>query len=154
VVLGFSLALGGLVISAIGMTTVFVPQDLGFLRATAEELKRAGDGLIPLIAHDRAGFGGTLLADGITLLWIALSGFKEGERWVWWMLFLSGLPAFVAAIGIHYAVGYTDQLHLLPAYFAALLYLAGLAASFSYFHANRVKPVMPLRRNPVKRNES
>ncbi|PTM54641.1 hypothetical protein [Desmospora activa] len=86
----------------------------------------------PLIAHDRAGFGGTLLATGIVFLLTALWGIRQGERWVWWALFLSGLPGFVAGIGVHFDVGYIDHFHLLPAYIALGLYVAGLVLTYPY----------------------
>lgn len=49
---------GGLTILVVGMTTVFVPQDLGYLGVGAEELHSLNARLVPLIAHARAGFGG------------------------------------------------------------------------------------------------
>ncbi len=42
------------------MTCVFVPQDLTFLGFQIGELQALNPRLVPLIAHDRAGFGGTV----------------------------------------------------------------------------------------------
>jgi dihydroorotate dehydrogenase len=42
----------------VGMTRVFVPQDLAFMGLSAERLRALSPTLVPLIAHDRAGFGG------------------------------------------------------------------------------------------------
>ncbi|USG67504.1 dihydroorotate dehydrogenase [Brevibacillus ruminantium] len=133
VIIGCGLTGAGLVISLIGITHVFVPQDLAFLCATPELLAAYNDRLIPLIAHDRAGFGGALFSVGIAVLLISLWGFRQGEAWVWWALFLGGLPGFTSGIGIHFAVGYTDFLHLLPAYVGALLFLLALALTYPYF---------------------
>ncbi|WP_165763799.1 dihydroorotate dehydrogenase [Halalkalibacter urbisdiaboli] len=140
VVIGFSLLLGGIVISVIGMTTVFVPTDLLFLQLGPEEIIKIDPKLIPLIAHDRAGFGGALLSEGFLLLCISLWGFREGEKWIWWTFFFGGLPGFIAGIGTHFHIGYTDFVHLLPAYFLVALYVIGLLYSFNYLH----------KREPIK----
>jgi hypothetical protein len=47
----------GLTILAVGMTCVFVPQDLTYMGVSAEELHVLNPRLVPLIAHDRAGRG-------------------------------------------------------------------------------------------------
>lgn len=132
VVIGFALTGAGLVISLIGITGVFVPSDLVFLCVSAEMLHAFNERLIPLIAHDRAGFGGALVSDGLAVLLISLWGFRRGEAWVWWTLLLAGIPGFAAGIGIHFAVGYVDFVHLLPAYIAVLLFLAGLVLAKPY----------------------
>jgi dihydroorotate dehydrogenase len=137
VIIGVGLTAAGLVIAAIGITGVFVPEDLAFLQTTAAELQAANQRLLPLIAHDRAGFGGALVADGLAVLLISLWGFRQGERWIWWTLLLAGLPGFLSGIGIHFAVGYTDFWHLLPAYLAAYLFLLGLLLTYPYLCGNR-----------------
>ena len=50
----------GTTIQFIGMTSVFVQTDLTFMEITASQLDAINPRLIPLIAHDRAGFGGGL----------------------------------------------------------------------------------------------
>src|SRR5207245_7925831 len=52
---------GGLTILLVGMTRVFVPQDLQFLGLTTTDLHAINPRLLPLIAHDRACFGGVIL---------------------------------------------------------------------------------------------
>jgi len=132
VALGVSLSVGGLVIAGVGVTTVFVPQDLAFLGVTPEQLDAANPRLIPLIAHDRAGFGGALFSDAVMLLAVALWGLQQGQRWLWWTLLAGGAPAFVAGLSVHFMIGYRDFIHLLPAYFAAALYVAGLFLLYPY----------------------
>lgn len=130
--LGVGLITAGLTISWIGVTQVFVPEDLAFLRTTAAELRSANSRLLPLIAHDRAGFGGGLVATGVAVLLLGLWGMRRGARWVWWTLLVSGLPGYAAALGVHLAVGYLDFWHLLPALIAAGLFGAGLALTADY----------------------
>lgn len=132
VVLGIALCIGGIVIAGIGVTNVFVPQDLTFMGVTREQLELANPHLIPLIAHDRAGFGGALFSDAILLLILALWGLQQGERWLWWTLLAGGSPAFIAGLSVHYHIHYTDFMHLLPAYFAIALYIAGLIILYPY----------------------
>ncbi|MBO9598279.1 MAG: hypothetical protein J7559_10755, partial [Cohnella sp.] len=134
VVLGISLAIGGLTIAGIGITRVFVPTDLTYLQLSADQLNAFNDKLIPLIAHDRAGFGGALFADAVALLAAALWGIQIGRRWLWRTLLFGGAPAFIAGLGIHFDIGYIDFIHLLPAWFAFALYVAGLILLYPYMH--------------------
>lgn len=132
VILGFSLVIGGVVISIIGITKVFVTTDISFLCMDRAMLETISDQLIPVIAHDRAGFGSALISTGILVLCLSLWGFRAGERWLWYTLLLGALPAFVAGIGTHFMIGYTSFIHLLPLYFLCVIYLLGLALSYSY----------------------
>ncbi|MBW7460399.1 hypothetical protein K0U00_40680, partial [Paenibacillus sepulcri] len=88
--------------------------------------------LLPLIAHDRAGFGGALLSDAIALLAASLWGIGQGQRWLWWTFLAAGLPAFIAGFSVHLQIGYTDLLHLSPAIVALLLYVLGLIWLYPY----------------------
>jgi hypothetical protein len=135
VVLGFSLAIGGVVIAAVGITKVFVPQDLEYLCASPEMLKAINERLLPLIAHDRAGFGGALLADALAILAASLWGLNQGRRWLWWTFLIGGMPGFIAGFSVHWSIGYTDFVHLLPAYFAFAIYVSGLILLYPYLHA-------------------
>ncbi len=137
VVLGFSFVLGGLVISYFGITSVFVPTDLLYLCMPPEILHEFNQNLIPVIAHDRAGFGSALLSVGLLVLTLSLWGFQQGNKWVWRTLLIGGLPAFISGIYIHFAIGYTSFTHLLPAYFAIGLFLIGLVKTYSFFYKDR-----------------
>ncbi len=118
--------LGGLVIMIVGMTHVFVPQDLEYMQITVSELRAINPRLIPLIAHDRAGFGGGLCSGGIAILFTLWCGLRPGDRTLWLVLCLAGAIGFGTAIGIHPIVGYTSFVHLLPAYLGALSFLVGI----------------------------
>lgn len=132
VMLGASLMAGGIVISIVGITFVFVPEDLAYLCTSVQELAEANERLISLIAHDRAGFGGALFSLGIAVLLMALWGIRRGESWIWWTLALSGLPGFIAGLGIHVEIGYTNQWHLAPAYLVLAFYLLALWLLYPY----------------------
>ncbi len=140
ITLGFSFVLGGIVISFIGITNVFVPTDILYICMPPEMLDLFNDKLISVIAHDRAGFGSALLSVGFLVLTISLWGFQQGNKWVWWTLLIGGLPAFFAGIWIHFAIGYTTFIHLLPAYFALCLFFIGLIMTYRFFHKGKDLP--------------
>ena len=115
----------GLTIMTVGMTTVFVPQDLAFMGVGAETIRAISGRLVPLIAHDRAGFGGALFSCGIAMflaVWCA-----RPSRSLWQALAIAGTAGFATAIGVHPAIGYNSVTHLGPAVLGALLFAAGLA---------------------------
>lgn len=122
------LVFGGLVILVVGMTCVFVPQDLAFLGVGVEQLHALHPRLVPLIAHDRAGFGGAVCCCGLTLFLSVWCGKPSGGLWT--ILALVGIAGFGTAIGVHPAIGYTDKIHLAPAVAGALVYLVGLVFTF------------------------
>ncbi len=108
------LILAGTTIAIFGMTTVFVPSDLSFIGLDASTLRRISPMLIPVISHDRAGFGGGLCSLGILLLFMARCA--ELSRSFVEIIALMGCVGFGCAIGVHFAVGYLAFLHLLPAF--------------------------------------
>ncbi|MDZ5472323.1 dihydroorotate dehydrogenase [Bacillus sp. 31A1R] len=136
VLLGFSFVLGGVMISYIGVTSIFVSTDLSYICMTPEMLDSFNKNLLPVLAHDRAGFGSALLSVGLLVLLISLWGFQQGNRWIWWTYLVGGIPAFIAGIYIHFAIGYTTFIHLLPAYVALGLFVVGLSLSYAFFCKN------------------
>lgn len=119
---------GGLTISIIGMTCVFVPEDTAFIGLTAVELQAINPRLVPLIAHDRAGFGGGLLTTGLLVLGILWQA--KPSRHVWEALMIAGMTGFVCAIGVHYPIGYVDWFHLAPAWSGLGLFILGMGLSW------------------------
>lgn len=117
----------GSVIMLVGMTSVFVPQDLQYMGLQAAELAAINPRLVPLIAHDRAGFGGGLLSCGLMvslIVWKAPIG-----KALWQALLISGFAGFACAIGVHLCIGYTDLIHLAPAVLGALLFFTGIVCT-------------------------
>jgi hypothetical protein len=117
------LILAGSTILILGMTVVFVPTDLAFMRVDRDALHAISPRLIPLIAHDRAGFGGGLLSSG--LLIAVCAWHAESTRAFRQAMTLSGLAGFGCAIGVHFVEGYTDAGHLAPAVAGAGLFAMG-----------------------------
>lgn len=118
---------GGATILSVGIGDVFVPEDLEFIGMGEAELRAVNPRLVPLIAHDRAGFGGTVLVLGLVTsvcLWCA-----RPSRSLWQAVAMAGGLALTAAIGTHFHVGYTDIGHLLPAMAGATSLVVGLALS-------------------------
>lgn len=116
---------GGFTVMTFGMTRVFVPQDLTFIGLARTDLQQINDRLIPLIAHDRAGFGGAICTVGLTVLFCVWCG--RPSRSLWQVLCVAGVIGFASAIGIHPLVGYNDFIHLAPAILGALMFIVGLA---------------------------
>ena len=122
----FGMIVGGLVIMGIGMTQVFVPQDLEFMRVSVDQLHALNPRLVPLIAHDRAGFGGGLCSTGLAALCTLWCGARPGARGLWWATLLAGFVGFATAIGVHPLVGYLSFVHLLPALLGAIAFAIGI----------------------------
>src|SRR5262249_29592930 len=131
-----------------GCTTVFVPEDLNFMHTTAEAITTANPRLLPLVAHDRATFGGMLLSSGIAMAWSAWRGYKPGRSWMWFMYLAAGLPAYICAIGVHIVVGYHDWWHLTPAIAGSSIWGMGLALSYRYL-CDRYEPAAQAKEWPL-----
>jgi hypothetical protein len=116
--------LGGATILVIGMKQVFVPQDLRYLGLGIGEMVAFNNRLVPLIAHDRAGFGGAIVTCGILLL--CCVWFGRPSRSLWQAVMCAGSTGFVTAIGVHPMIGYTEFSHLAPAYVGTVLFAVGI----------------------------
>jgi hypothetical protein len=118
------LVAAGCTILVVGMTRVFVPQDLSFMGLTPERLQQISPRLIPLIAHDRAGFGGGLMSTGCLIGFCAW--YAPTSRAFRQAVTVAGLAGFGCGLGVHFAEGYVDFSHLLPAFAGASLFLVAL----------------------------
>jgi hypothetical protein len=124
---GAGMIVAGATILTLGTIVVFVPQDLiyiGFDRAALDALNTR---LVPLIAHDRSGFGGGLLTVGVLV--IGCVRFGRWSRSLWEALLVAGGIGFGAAIGIHGLVGYLDASHVGPAVAGAVVFVVGMILS-------------------------
>jgi len=121
---GAGMVVAGLTITTIGALVVFVPQDLAFIGLDRAALDAIDGHLVPLIAHDRAGFGGGLATTGLIV--IAVVWFGQPSRALWQALALAGIAGFGAAVGVHGLIGYIDLTHVGPAILAAWLFVVGM----------------------------
>lgn len=122
---GLGIGLAGLTITIVGMTRVFVPQDLEFIGLTREAIAAINPHLVPLIAHDRAGFGGALASFAVAMF--ASVRYGRSSRALWQALAIAGAAGFGTAIGIHPTIGYLSATHLGPAVAGFVVFATGLA---------------------------
>jgi hypothetical protein len=127
-VVGTGMALAGSVITILGSTVVFVPQDIAYFGFTPEQLNAINPRLIPLIAHDRAGFGGGLTCIGLMVTLIVWKA--RPTLALWQALLAGGMMGFGCAIGVHYPMGYLSASHLAPAWIGALIYTVGIVCLY------------------------
>lgn len=127
--------LAGLTIMIVGMTTIFVPQDLDYMNITVCGIEKINTNLKPLIAHDRAAFGGGLATIG--LLYFFIIRRSEPTVNLWQIIALSMAVGFSTAIGVHFYIGYTSFTHLLPAYFGAATSAIGLLMTYQGMRISR-----------------
>jgi hypothetical protein len=132
VVHAVGLVLAGCVILGIGMTQVFVSEDLAFLCLDAAGVQAMGERVVPVVAHDRATLGAMLWASGVGMLLPVLWCQQRGASWLWWAVAGLGAPAYTATLGMHAWVGYTDWRHIVPALAGLALWAGGLALSRGY----------------------
>ena len=125
----FGIVAGGLTITIVGATSVFVPQDLEFIRANRGEVAAINERLLPLIAHDRAGFGGALVSCGLAMFLAVLYG--RPSRSLWQALAIAGTFGFATAVGIHPVIGYLSVSHLAPAVAGCVVFAVGLGLARS-----------------------
>jgi hypothetical protein len=134
---GLGLFAGGLTVSIVGLTDVFVPTDLEFMHTDATTLSTANPHLLPFIAHDRAGFGGLLMATASAITLLSLWGWRRGEAWVWWTLAGAAAAGFAPAVIIHGDIRYTSLEHLLPVYVGIAFSTIALVLAHPYLCARR-----------------
>ena len=101
---------GGLTVMAVGMTWVFVPQDLEFMGLQPAQLQSISSRLLFCV-------------------WCA-----RPSRSLWQILCFSGLVGFAAAIGVHPVVGYTNLFHLAPAIVGVVIFVVGLVLTYKPLH--------------------
>lgn len=121
---GVGILLAGSVILYLGSTEVFVVEDLGFMGVTRQMLDTINPRLVPLIAHDRAGFGGGLATVGILLTLCAL--YARPSRAFHEAVAIAGGAGFGCALGTHFLEGYVNPIHLAPAFAGALLFAVSI----------------------------
>lgn len=121
------ISVAGLTIVGFGMTRVFVPQDLEYIGMTRAAIDGINPNLIPLIAHDRAGFGGALVSFGVAMF--GCVRYARMSRSLKSALAIAGTAGFVTAVGVHPVIGYLSLPHLGPAILGCGIFAIGLVLS-------------------------
>ena len=137
---GAGIAAAGLVILVIGTTDVFVAEDLGFIGHTRAELDAINPRLVPLIAHDRAGFGGGLATTGLLL--VLCGWYAAPARAFHQAVLIAGVSGFGCAIGTHFVEGYLNPWHLAPAFAGVALFVVGFVCEL--YGTRRVQTSAPI----------
>ena len=121
---GAGISLAGMMILYLGSTEVFVKEDLGFMGLSRAALDQVNERLVPLIAHDRAGFGGGLATIGVLL--VICAWYAPPSRAFHQAVLFAGGCGFGCAIGTHFVEGYLNPVHLAPAFAGAALFAASI----------------------------
>jgi hypothetical protein len=116
-----------------------------FLDTDAERLHAANPRLVPFVAHDRAGFGGALMAAALAIILLGMWGWRRGESWVWWSLALAAAAGFGPAFVVHMLIRYTSLEHLAPVHLGVGLTTLALALARPYLCASAGRSGTPTR---------
>src|SRR5262245_19606828 len=123
------LFLAGLFALFLSARREFLPHDVAFLGMTAKELCVLADcRVVRFMFHDRVAFGGSLMATATLYLWLTAFPLRQGERWAWWAIALSGLVGFGSFVA-YLGYGYLDSWHGVATLLLLPVFLAGLVRS-------------------------
>lgn len=93
------------------ITGNFLPHDEAYLGMTQEQLCAVyGCRVVGFMFHNRASFGGALIAVGIINLWLIEFPLRQGERWAWRAVLLNCAIGF-ASFFLYLSYGYLDTWH-------------------------------------------
>ncbi len=152
VLVAIGVTVSGVVIMLIGLRGVLIPADRAFMATDQSTMDAALQGrLLRFVAHDRAGFGGALTSLGVGVLGSSLWGWRNGVRSTMYSIGAASLVGLGAAIAVHWQVGYTDSVHLLPAYLAVPLVGVALLLSREWFASSRPRGLDGGRRPDAER---
>ena len=116
---------GGIAILFLGMTSIFVPPDLVFIGFQPAQLREISPVLLPLLAHDRVGLGGGVFSLGLLL--VMMLRHASLSRSFVEVIAVMGSCGFITTLGVHFAIGYTDFMHLSPVYVGFIIFAIGTA---------------------------
>jgi hypothetical protein len=66
--------------------------------------------VVTFMVHDRAAFGGALVAVGTLYTYLICFPLRCGEAWAWWLLTVSGAAGFLSFLA-YLGYGYLDTWH-------------------------------------------
>lgn len=86
----------------------FLPHDIAYLGMSAADLCTIADcRIVGFMVHDRAAFGGALVAVGVLYAYLILFPLRQGQAWAWWLLAISGTAGFGSFLA-YLGYGYLD----------------------------------------------
>ena len=107
-------------------TDQLLPHDLAWLSITPTEPRPSPTGASSTsMGHDRAAFGGTLIAIGVLYLWLVRFPLADGARWAWWTFAGSAAVGFLSFLS-YLGTGYLDSWHGVATLAILPLFAAGL----------------------------
>ena len=131
------LVASGLFAWFLAITDQLLPHDLAWLTISEDALRAVADGrLVHFMAHDRAAFGGTLIAIGVLYLWLVRFPLAEGRAWAWWLLAIGGGLGFASFLS-YLGTGYLDTWHGLATLVLLPMFAGGLARSWPHLERPR-----------------
>ncbi len=105
--------------------------------------------LVPLIAHDRAGFGGGLATTGVLLLMCAW--YTAPSRAFHQAVVIAGAAGFGCALGTHFVEGYVNPMHLAPAFAGAALFASGALCEIAGWRRSALTRNIEVRESGISR---
>jgi hypothetical protein len=133
-VTALGLLAAGLFAWFLAITDQLLPHDLAWLSISEQQLRTIADGrLLHFMGHDRAAFGGTLVAIGVLYLWLTQFPLAQGRAWAWWLLAIGGGLGFVSFLS-YLGTGYLDSWHGLVTLVLLPMFLVGLARARMGLH--------------------
>ena len=137
---GVALAGSGGFALFLSATGHFLPHDVAYLGLDAMQLSRVSNPrLVNFMFHDRAAFGGSLVAVGLLYLWLAEFPLRQGESWAWWTLALSGTAGFGSFLS-YLGYGYLDTWHGVATLVLLRVFLIGTVRTHRLLKAEKSKP--------------
>jgi hypothetical protein len=128
---GISLMVSGGFALFLAATRQLLPHDVAYLGLVANQVCGVKDGrILHFMFHDRAAFGGAVVATGLLYVWLAEFPLRQGQAWAWWALVGIGILVFSSFLA-YLGFGYFDVWHGTATGLLLSLFGLGLARSVS-----------------------
>lgn len=105
---------------ALAATTTLLPGDIAYLGVDESALcRKTGCQMVDFITHNRAAYGGSMMAGGMVAAWIVAGPLRNAEPWAWWALLIGGAIECGCSIGF-IAYGHSQSYGFGPWHVAAI----------------------------------
>jgi len=137
ILLGSAMLGGGLLALIIAATRVVLPYDESFCGITRDQFNSINNHLLAFMAHDRVSLAGTMVAVGVSYIFLGAGAIRRGRHWAWIALLTSALAGF-ASFFLFLGFGYFDPFH---AFVTATLF--PLLLQIWSGHLGSPQPILP-----------